>query len=154
MKIFTERCIIRNFRLEDAKDLYEVLSDEEVMKCVEPVFDMEKTVDFIKTAGLCEPPLIYAVELKKTGKVIGHLIFHSYKNNDYEIGWILNQNYWGKGIADELTKRLMEYSKTLDIKSLVIECDENQSASRHIAEKNGFAYERKTDDLEIYRLIL
>lgn len=154
MKIFTERCVIRNFRLEDTKDLYEVLSDAEVMKYIEPVFDMEKTVSFIKNAGLCEPPLVYAVEYKKTEKVIGHLIFHSYKNNDYEIGWILNRNYWGKGIADELTKALVQYAKKAGMESLVIEFDENQSASRNIALKNGFCYEEKTDDLEIYRLVL
>ena len=58
------------------------------------------------------------------------------------------------GIADELTKGLIEYSKSLDIESLVIECDENQSASKHIALKNGFIYEGKTDNLEIYRLLL
>ena len=111
-------------------------------------------MDFIKNAGLCEPPLVYAVEFSETGRVIGHLIFHSYEKSDYEIGWVINKNYWGKGIAEELTKRIIEYSKTLDIKSLIIECDENQFASKHIAEKNGFTYERKTDNLEIYRLML
>ena len=154
MKLFTKRCKIRNFRQEDAKDLYEVLSDSEVMKYIEPVFDMEKTISFIKDAGLCKPPLVYALELKKTGKVIGHLIFHAYEKNDYEIGWIIHRDYWGIGISNELTKRIIEYSKTLDIKSLVIECDENQSASKHIAEKNGFVYEGKTGNIEIYRLML
>ena len=154
MDLFTKRCVIRNFRPEDSEDLYNVLSDAEVMKYIEPVFDMEKTMDFIKNAGLCEPPLVYAVEFSETGRVIGHLIFHSYEKSDYEIGWVINKNYWGKGIAEELTKRLIEYSKTVDIKSLIIECDENQFASKHIAEKNGFTYERKTDNLEIYRLML
>ena len=154
MELFTKRCKIRNFRPEDTENLYEVLSDAEVMKYIEPVFDMEKTADFIKNAGLCEPPLVYAVEFNETEKVIGHLIFHSYENGGYEIGWVINKKYWGIGIANELTKRIIEYSKTLDIKSLIIEFDENQTVSKHIAEKNGFVYEGKTDDLEIYRLML
>ena len=154
MELFTKRCKIRNFRPEDTENLYEVLSDAEVMKYIEPVFNMEKTADFIKNAGLCELPLVYAVEFSETGKVIGHLIFHCYEKSDYEIGWVINKKYWGMGIADELTKGLIEYSKSLDIESLVIECDENQSASKHIALKNGFIYEGRTDNLEIYRLLL
>ena len=154
MELFTKRCKIRNFRQEDEKDLYEVLSDAEVMKYIEPVFDMEKTTDFIKNAGLCEPPLVYAVEILETERVIGHLIFHSYKKSDYEIGWVINRNYWGMGIADELTKAIVEYSKEADIESLVIECDENQAASKNIALKNGFVFEGKTGNLELYRLML
>ena len=154
MELFTKRCMIRNFRQEDEKDLYEVLSDAEVMKYIEPVFDMEKTMDFIKNAGLCEPPLVYAVEFSETGKVIGHLIFHSYEKSDYEIGWVINRNYWGMGIADELTKAIVQYSKEADIESLVIECDENQAASKNIALKNGFVFEGKTGNLELYRLML
>ena len=95
MELFTKRCVIRNFRPEDSEDLYNVLSDVEVMKYIEPVFDMEKTMDFIKYAGLCEPPLVYAVEFSETGRVIGHLIFHSYEKSDYEIGWVINKKYWG-----------------------------------------------------------
>ena len=154
MELFTKRCMIRNFRQEDEKDLYKVLSDAEVMKYIEPVFDMEKTTDFIKNAGLCEPPLVYAVEILETERVIGHLIFHSYEKSDYEIGWVINRNYWGMGIADELTKAIVEYSKEADIESLVIECDENQAASKNIALKNGFVYQGKTDNIEVYRLML
>lgn len=58
----TGRFLVRNFRLEDAEDLAEVLSDAEVMKYIESPFSMEQTWEFINTAGLSEPPLVYAVE--------------------------------------------------------------------------------------------
>lgn len=154
MELLTNRCIIRKFNPEDAEGLYEVLSNKEVMKYIEPVFDMENTKSFIKNAGLCEPPRVYAVELKETGRIIGHLVFHIYEKNDYEIGWIIHKDYWGIGIADELTKEVIKYAGALGIESLVIECDEKQFASKHIAVKNGFIYEKKSDNLELYRLIL
>ena len=154
MVLFTERCVIRNFSMEDAEDLYKVLSDAEVMKYIEPVFNFEKTGSFIENAGLCKEPLVYAVEWRKTKKVIGHLIFHAFDESAFEIGWVINRNFWGIGIADELTKAIIEYAKDLDIKSFIIECDENQSASKHIARKNGFVYEGKSDNLELYRLVL
>ena len=154
MELTTERCLIRNMKMKDTDDLYQVLSDEHVMKYIEQVFDIEMTKRFIHSAGLCEPPLVYAIVWKNSKKVIGHAIFHSYEKNDYEIGWILNRDYWGIGIADEITKELIKYAKYLGIESCVIECDDRQIASKKIAIKNGFAYEDKLDNLERYRLVL
>lgn len=154
MELITEKCLIRNLHMEDADDLYKVLSDEEVMTYIEVAFDMDKTKDFIRVAGLCEPPLVYAIVWRKTGKVIGHAIFHSYEQNDYEIGWIINRDYWRLGIADEVTKGLIKYAKLLGVHSCIIECDAKQAASKHIAIKNGFVYEGESDNLELYRLVL
>ncbi len=154
MELITERCLIRNLNMEDADELYQVLSDEDVMRYIEPVFDMEKTKAFIQSAGMCEPPLVYAIVWKQTGNVIGHAIFHIYEQSDYEIGWILDKSYWGMGIADEVTKKLVEYAKCSGADSCVIECDAEQVASKRIAIKNGFVYEGKSDDLECYRLAL
>ena len=154
MELITERCLIRNLNIEDTDELYQVLSDEDVMRYIEPIFDMEKTKEFIQSAGLCEPPLVYAIVWKQSGNVIGHAIFHIYEQSDYEIGWILNKNYWGMGIADEVTVKLVEYAKCLGADSCVIECDVEQITSKRIALKNGFVYEGKSDNLERYRLAL
>ena len=88
--------------------MYEVLSDAEVMKYIEPVFDMEKTTDFIKNAGLCEPPLVYAVEILETERVIGHLIFHSYEKNDY----VNAINLW---------KQALNYDINIDYGNIIVE---------------------------------
>lgn len=154
MDLITERCYIRNFSMEDVDDLYEVLSDEDVMMYIESTFDRERTKEFIQVAGMCEPSLVYAVVWKLTKKVIGHVIFHPYEESAYEIGWILNKAYWSKGIADELTKALIGYARYIGIGSCIIECDTKQDASKSIALKNGFAYEGIIDNLERYRLIL
>jgi len=154
MIIETERCIIRDLCMDDADALYEVLSDDEVMTYIEPAFDLEQTREFIKEAGLCEPPLVYALEWKDGRKVIGHVIYHQYEEDSYELGWIINRNYWGRGIADEVTKALVETAGRNGVRSCVIECDNEQAASRHIALKNGFLYEGEDDGCEVYRLNL
>lgn len=154
MELVTERCIIRNMQMKDADDLYRVLSDASVMMYIEQAFDMGRTRCFILSSGLCEPPLIYSIVWKMTGEVIGHAIFHSYEKNDYEIGWVLSKDYWGIGIADEVTKELIKCARQLGAESCVIECDERQIASKKIASKNGFVYEDKSDNLERYRLVL
>ena len=97
--------------MDDVDDLYEVLSDESVMIYMESAFDRERIKEFILAAGMCEIPLVYAIVWKLTGKVIGHAIFHQYEEADYEMGWILNQEYWGKGSADEVTKELIKCAR-------------------------------------------
>ena len=154
MKLETKRCIIRPFTMEDAAELHKTLSDKEVMEHIEPPFDLEQTREFIRAAGLCEPPLVYALLWRETGGVIGHVIFHPYDGSSWEIGWILNRAYWGMGIAQELTEALVRYARGAGIESCVIECGKAQAASGHIALKNHFILEGKTDGRYVFRLDL
>ncbi len=152
MYITTERCVIRDFQIEDAAQLYEILSDQDVMEYIEPPFTMEQTRDFIESAGLCEPPLVYALTWKEANRVIGHAIFHRYEEDSFEIGWILHKEYWGRGIAGEVTAALVKQAKENGAQSCVIECDPQQIASKRIALKNGFVYEGQDDGCDVYRL--
>ncbi|NLY20547.1 MAG: GNAT family N-acetyltransferase [Tissierellia bacterium] len=72
--IKTERVIVRKFTEEDIENLYQVLSDSEVMVHIEPVFDSNKTKDFVSKYGLIDNPSIYAIEHINDNKVIGHFI--------------------------------------------------------------------------------
>ena len=98
MKLITERLLIRNMKISDLEDLYLVYSNDQVMKYVEPTFSLEKTREFIEKFGLIGTPLVYSIEVKNTSKVIGHFIYHFFEDNKtYEIGFILNNQYWNKG---------------------------------------------------------
>ena len=144
MDLVTERCYIRKFSMNDVDDLYEVLSDEEVMLYVESAFDRERTKEFIYEAGMCEMPLVYAVVWKLTGKVIGHAIFHPYEETDYEIGWILNKEYWGKGIAAEATKAVIGYAfNEAGFAKIFAHHHEDNAASGRALVKAGFSFLNK-----------
>ena len=154
MLITTERCIIRKFTTDDAAQLNNVLSDNDVMQYIEPTFNMQQTMEFIADAGLCDPPLVYALVWKKTDLVIGHVIFHRFEEDSFEIGWILCKEFWGLGIASEVTGFLVEYARECGARSCVIECEPLQKATIRIAEKHRFLYDGQSDDCSIYRLIL
>lgn len=151
MLISSRRCVVRKFRTDDANALFPILSDELVMKYIEPAFSMEQTVAFIKEAGLCDPPLVYALVLRESNRLIGHVIFHPYESNSCEIGWIIDKHFWGKGIASEITFALLEYAKMLGKDSCVIECDPRNMASKQIAAKIGFLPEGEANSCSIYR---
>ncbi len=146
----SEKLIIRKFKEEDLNDLYHLLSDDEVMKYLEEPFDYDKTSSFLHEAALTDNPLIYAVE-SGNHDFIGYVIYHPYEEDSYEIGWVIAGKHWGKGYADELTKMLINESKG-KTKKLVIECTPLQTATKRIAEKNGFTYIGTVDGLDKYVL--
>ncbi|MEG0894181.1 MAG: GNAT family N-acetyltransferase [Oscillospiraceae bacterium] len=154
MIIETDRLYIRPMTMEDASDLFKVLSNEKVMAFIEPPFTLNETEAFIKKYGMCDCPMVYSAQLKD-GEVIGHIIYHTYDSLDcYELGWIIGEDYWHKGFANEITSALIEYSKGNNLTSLILECDKGQSVSKHIALLHGFKHCGFNDNLEIYKLNL
>ena len=89
--ILTEgaRVRLRMMRREDADELYALLSDEAVMRWLEPPFTREQAERFLEQAGLSDPPLIYAAE-NMAGEFLGYAIYHDYDEYSRELGWVLN----------------------------------------------------------------
>lgn len=141
--------LIRKMTLADLDDLYELLSDSEVIRYIEPPFSKEQTVQFLMDAGLSEKPLVYAVE--DSGSFIGYVIFHDYDEDNMEIGWILKREVWGQGYASLLTKMLIDESRKLG-KGAIIECDPRQTVTKHIANKYGFVVSGNRDGCDVYML--
>ena len=152
MNLETDRLTVRPFLPADEAALHEILSDPEVMRCIQPPFTPEQTHAFLRQAGLCTPPLVYALTLRETGTLIGHLIWHPYGPNSYELGWVLRRDCWGQGIASELTEALITEARRLGISGIVLECTPEQAVSRQIAAKFGFRFEGGREGLETYRL--
>ena len=140
--------IIRKMKESDDRDIYEILSDPDVMKYIERPYSMEQTKQFIKECGLCEPPRVYAAE-NDEGEFAGYVIFHEYDSDSMEIGWLIKKKHWGKGYATELTRVLVDKAKVLGKRS-IIECDPKQEITKKIATKNGFEYKGIVDGLSFF----
>lgn len=140
---------IRRMRQSDLPALYDLLSNPEVMRYLEPPFTMESVQDFLMQAGLCPSPLVYAAE-NEVGAFLGYVIYHPYEEDSMEIGWVLKPAHWGKGYADALTKLLLADAKQTT-KFAVIECVPAQAATRKIALRNHFVYYGVKDGLDVYK---
>lgn len=138
MRIETARFVIRPFRWDDADALYALLSDPLVMRFIEAPYTREQALAFLQSAGLCDPPLVWAMEDRQTQVFAGQLIFHAYDSTRFELGWILPRSLWHTGAASEVTEAVLSYARKAGIPGLVIECAREQRVTRHIAEKFGF----------------
>ena len=142
--------VIRKMRNEDLDDLYALLSDEEVMRYIEPLYTKKKCEQFLLNFGLSKQPLVFAVE--DDGQFIGYVIDHAYDEESVEIGWVLKKACWGKGYAERLTDILIE--KALHAgKEVVMECAEEQVVTRHIAERFGLTFYAKENGCLVYRYL-
>lgn len=132
----TERLRVRRFEPSDLDELAGLLADAEVMRHLEPPFSREQSEEFLKTAGLSENPLIYAVEDTES-RFVGYVIYHLYDDGLDELGWVLRRDRWGMGYASELTAAMVSDVLRRGRRAL-IECSPDQTATRVIAEKHGF----------------
>lgn len=141
--------IIRKFQISDLDELYNVLSNPEVMRYIEPPYTLEQTRNFLISEGMCETPRVYAAE--KDGLFIGYVIFHEYDMDSYELGWVLNKKYWGMGYASMITKNIISKAGEMK-KNLVIECVPEQEKTKRLALANGFTYIGNIDELDVFKL--
>lgn len=140
---------IRKLTARDLDALAALLADEEVMRYLEPPFSPAQAAHFLQTAGLSNPPLIFAAEAD--GAFIGYVIDHDYDETSREIGWVLRREVWGRGYAKALTRLLIERARAAG-KTAVLECAPQQEATKHIARLFGFSPVGTRDGCEVYRL--
>ncbi|MBR4940891.1 MAG: GNAT family N-acetyltransferase [Clostridia bacterium] len=109
MYIETERTIIRDFTMDDLKDLQEILGDDETMKNCEPAYSVDKTERFLREFCI-ERKGAFAAEHKDTGKVIGYILFNEYEAEVYEMGWFFNRAFWRQNLAYESCKAIIDFA--------------------------------------------
>lgn len=122
----TERLVLREIKVEDAQDLFINFSDPNVMKHYgsEPMNHLEEARGLIHSfqIGFNEGKAIrWGIQLKSKRSLIGTVGFHalSTKHRRSEIGYELNQAYWGQGLAKEAILKIVEYGfQEMDLKRI------------------------------------
>lgn len=136
----TDRLILRRYKETDFEDLYEYLSDEEVVK-YEPYKAM--TTEEVKEnlSWRISTEEMIAVELKENHKMIGNIYLGKRDFNSLEIGYVFNKAYWGRGYAKESAKALIDFYFAKDIHRIFAECDPFNVNSWKLLETLGFRRE-------------
>ena len=136
----TERLVLRRYKEEDLQDLFEYLSDEEVVE-FEPYKPL--TLDETKEnlAWRIGTDEMIAVELKNSHKMIGNVYMGKREFEALEIGYVLNRNYWGHGYAAESCKVMIQQAFSNGFHRIYAECDPRNERSWKLLEALGFQRE-------------
>ncbi len=150
----TERLILRLYNEQEKHLLIELFSDEDVMRHVDTgVLTVEKAEalwqKLIEDFYPKGKNTIYAVFAKTGESYIGHASIRPRpdKTEDWEIGYILRKEEWGKGFATEIARRLVKFGfEDLKLTEVFATIDDENSASIKTAEKAGMRFSHYEHD--------
>jgi RimJ/RimL family protein N-acetyltransferase len=145
MILETDRLILREFKLEDARPMEAVLGDPDVMEFSEGVMDTEGVATWLKFAKEGYARRGYgpwAIIEKSSEAVIGYCgLFHFPDINgreEIEIGYRLARKQWGKGYATEAALAVRDNAfNSLGMRRLICMVDPHNTRSVRVAEKLG-----------------
>lgn len=134
LELNTERCLLREFKLSDYIDVFEYAKDTEVTKYL--LWDAHKDANFSKQivkemyVKKRQDIYVYAIVLKSNNKCIGSFEVRERKmSSSCELGFVLNKEYWNKGIMTEILTMMKEY--------LINDLGYNRIEANHFKENVG-----------------
>ncbi len=148
----TERLLLRPMCQEDAPALFAINGDPEVMRYAddEPFPDeatvatMLRSVARVLAAG---ESLEWAVVERTSGQLVGTCGLHGFDEEAdvAEVGCLLMQAAWGRGLMREALTVLFRYAQDeLKVRLLRADIDMSNLRSIHLFGKLGFVYTRDT----------
>ena len=149
--IETERTIMRKLTIEDAFDFYNLNLDKEVLKYTgdKPFVNLQDSIDFLKNYDQYERYGVgrLAVIDKTTRKFIGWCgLKYSQDNQEYDIGFRFQRNYWNNGFATETAKKCLDYGfNKLGIEKIVGRAMKDNIGSIKVLEKIGMTFKENFD---------
>jgi len=145
----TEYLHLRRVRLSDAGGLFQMLSDAESMKYWShtPVADVSDALKVLREdveSDARGDSICWAVTLKGRDEMIGKCILFQFstENRRAEIGFILNRDYWRRGLMLQALQAVIHFAfNTLELHRIEADVDPDNAGSLGILEKLGFERE-------------
>lgn len=150
----TDRIFLRHFCIDDIEPFAEICSNPNVMRYIgdgQPVgLDIiaEKIPEWIALYEKQKYGLM-ALVMKETKELIGFCGFiHQIVDGDeyIELGYRLDEAYWGKGIATEAATAARDYAfNVLEVPLLISIINHQNDASKRVAKKVGMKLMKQTN---------
>ena len=145
----TERLILRKMRVGDEEDMYAYAKRSEVTRYLlwSPHPDIYYTRDYLRylaTRYAAGSFYDWAIVLKSSGRMIGTCGFTAFDcpHDAAEIGYVLNPDYRGQGIAPEAVRAVMAFGfDKLALHRIEARFIEGNEASLRVMEKVGMRFE-------------
>jgi ribosomal-protein-alanine N-acetyltransferase len=167
----TERLILRRVTKDDAKEIFQLRSDINVMRYIDrpmakTIEDALEMVQRFENGIINNDGIVWALTLKNDAALIGTISFHRIEKENYraEIGYMLATNFHKKGLMQEAITTVLDYGfNVMNLHSVEATINPGNIASAGLLEKNGFVreayfkenyyYNGKFMDTAIYSLL-
>ena len=144
----TDRLYLRKMTESDSKRLFEIWSDPIVTQYmnIEELSDEAQAKEMIQLINELadeNKAIRYTIIEKQTKELIGTCGFNEIdeKNGIAEIGYELDQMFWGKGYAPEAIKYLVQYAfAKLKLTEIIAKVNHENNNSIRALQKLGFTF--------------
>lgn len=141
--------LIREWKLSDASSLAQAVSNLNVQNNLRDglpyPYNENDAVEFINAMMPADKNDVFAFAIECDGKAIGSIGVFRQQNihrRTAELGYYIDEDYWGKGIATQAVKQMCRYVfKNSDILRIFAEPFSKNIASCRVLEKAGFQCE-------------
>lgn len=145
---------MRNYIARDKENFVLLTTDESVMRHVDRGVLTREAAENLWTKLIENfypqgKDTIFGVFAKDDDSYIGHAAIRPRpsKSEDWEISYMLKSEHWGKGLATEIARRLIEFGfDDLDLPEVFAPIDEENLASVKVVEKAGMSFLRHEYD--------
>jgi RimJ/RimL family protein N-acetyltransferase len=149
MQLQCQHLLLREFTPEDLPAILDYERNPEIHLFEREVPEEEvvkKRLEEILSWAKDEPCTHYrlAITLPPENLVRGMLALtlNNLEIHEWEIGWVLHSDHWGKGFASEAACQMLDLAfKQLLAHRVVAFCNVNNTASRRVMEKIGMQFE-------------
>lgn len=141
----TNRILLRPFKNEDIKDVYEYLSQLKVHCFLDMKVEDMSEVSMVERVN--HPENYFAIVLKEENKVIGEIFAFSGEGgleylNAYSPCWMMNEKYQGKGYMYEAASLFFDYLfNDKHARRIYAYTEDDNIASQKLCEKLGMRQE-------------
>ena len=145
----TERLILRELKISDAEAFFAMDSNPNVHKYlwnkpVQKIEGINEIIESVRKQYVDNGIGRFAMISKETNEFIGWAALKynteivNNKVNFYDIGYRLDEKFWGKGYASEATFAWLKYAfETMNIKTMEAAAHSENAASNRILQKIG-----------------
>lgn len=135
------KIVLRNFRLEDAANVAQLVGDEDVSKWTSSIpfpYSEQDAISWIRTTASAPSKSPYAVELD--GRLVACVSFWPHEPGGVEVGYWVGREFWGKGICTKALRLLLTSDQFPDRMDVFAKVMAQNFRSQRVLEKCGFSF--------------
>ena len=148
-EISTDRLILRRMTMKGAQDIFEYSRDPEVARHVlwtaqKHISEAKEYVRYMTKRYRDDLPSSWGIIDKESGRLVGTIGYMAFseENASVEIGYSLARWLWGKGMATEALRAVIDYTfEAMDINRIEAQHELTNPSSGRVMEKCGMKKE-------------
>lgn len=138
--LYTNRIRLRKINQNDLEQLFSFLSNDNVTRYmiidkIQDIKVVEKMINFMIDGYKNNRPTPWAISLKENDEMIGICGFSKFdsQNRKAEVGYILSDKHWRKGIATEALKVVVDFAfNYMNLNKIEARCISKNVASENV----------------------